>query len=71
MSQLPAQSLTNMQLELLKMFAYRLPDEELAEMKVVLMRFFAQRIRNRAATIWAERGYTNETMQTWLNEDEQ
>ena len=71
MSQLPPQNLTNMQLELLKMFAYRLPDEELAEIKTVLMRFFAQRIRNRAATTWTERGYTNETMEAWLNEDEQ
>lgn len=71
MSQLPPQSLTNTQLALLKMFAYELPEEELAEMKAVLVRFFAQRIRKRTSDIWEERHYSNETMQTWLNEDKQ
>ena len=71
MSQLPPKSLTNMQLELLKMFAYELPDEELAEVKTVLVRFFAQRIRTRTSKIWNERGYSNDTMQAWLNEEGQ
>ncbi|NJN33219.1 MAG: hypothetical protein HC817_02180 [Saprospiraceae bacterium] len=71
MSQLPPQSLTNTQLTLLKMFAYQLPEEELEEMKAVLARFFAQRIRKRTAQIWEERQYSNDTMQTWLNEEGQ
>lgn len=60
-----------MQLELLKMFAYQLPEEELADLKKVLVRFFAQRIRKRTAQIWEERQYSNDTVQTWLNEDSQ
>ena len=71
MSQLPQQSLTNVQLELLKMFKYTLPEDELIEMKDVLVRFFAQRIRKRTSAIWTERQYSNDTMQTWLHEDEQ
>lgn len=72
MSQLPTSSnLTNVQLELLKMFAYNLPEDELQDLKQTLVKFFAKRIRNHADMIWKERGYTAETMKNWLNEDSQ
>ena len=65
------QSMSNVQLELLKMFSYNLPEDELQELKQTLVKFFAQRIRKRADAIWQERSYTAETMENWLNEDEQ
>ncbi len=68
MSQLP-QSLSNTQLELLKIFSYDLPEEELKDLKKVLINFFAQRIRKRTSQIWEERQYTSETMNKWLNEE--
>jgi hypothetical protein len=59
--------LTNVQSQLLKMFAYNLPEEEWIDLQKTLARFFAQRIRQRTAKIWDERGYSNQTMDNWLN----
>lgn len=70
MSQMPP-SMSNIQLELLKMFAYDLPEEELQELKQTLVKFFAQRIRKRTDSIWQERGYTQQTMVDWLNDEGQ
>ncbi len=64
-------ALTNVQIELLNTFAYQLPDEELSELKQVLTLFFAQRIRKRTDKIWQEKGYTQENMNSWLNEENQ
>lgn len=67
----PSPPLTNMQLELLKLYAYDLKEEEMQELKKVLAAFFAQRIRQRTGKIWQERGYTHDTMQQWLNDENQ
>ncbi len=64
-------ALTNVQVELLNTFAYQLPDDELGELKKVLTQFFAQRIRKRTDLIWQEKGYSEQTMNNWLNEEEQ
>ena len=53
------------------MFSYNLPEDELQELKQTLVKFFAQRIRKRTDAIWQERGYTAQTMENWLNEEEQ
>ncbi|MEA5461239.1 hypothetical protein VB796_19405 [Arcicella sp. LKC2W] len=63
--------LTNVQVELLNTFAYQLPDDELQELKQTLTLFFARRIRKRTDAIWNEKGYTSETMNNWLNEENQ
>lgn len=62
---------TNVQLELIKSFAYELPEEELKELKNVLTQFFAKRIRQRTNKIWQEKGYSAQTMHDWLNDDNQ
>ncbi len=67
----PSPPLTNVQLELLKLYAYDLKEEEMQELKKVLAAFFAERIRQRTGKIWQERGYTQETMQQWLNDETQ
>lgn len=67
----PSPPLTNVQLELLKLYAYDLNEEEMQELKKVLAAFFAERIRQRTGEIWQERGYTQETMQQWLNDENQ
>lgn len=63
--------LTNVQIELLRTFAYELSEEELTELKKVLVAFFAKRIRQRTSRIWEEKGYTAQTMQDWLNDENQ
>lgn len=65
LSQTP--ELTNVQSQLLKMFAYDLPEEEWVDLQKMLARFFAQRVKQRTAKIWEERGYSNQTMENWLN----
>ena len=63
--------LTNLQLELLKVFSYQLPEEELLEMKYLLSNFFAERLRKGASKIWKEKGYTQNDMDKWLNDEKQ
>jgi len=63
--------LTNTQLEILKTFAYEIQEEELQDLKKVLVKFFADRIRSKTGRIWQEKGYTNQTMQDWLNDEKQ
>ena len=63
--------LTNVQLQLFKLYAYDLPEEEMQELKKMLTSFFADRIRKRTGRIWQERGYTQEIMQQWLNDEKQ
>ena len=64
-------SLTNLQLELLKVFSYELPDEEILEIKQLLVKYFAERIKKIASIIWKEKGYTQEDMDKWLNDENQ
>lgn len=63
-----AGKLTNVQLELLKLFQYDLPDTQLAEIKNILVRYFAKSAADEMDKLWAENGWTNETMEAWANE---
>jgi hypothetical protein len=67
----PSPPLSNIQLELLKLYAYDLKEEDMKELKKMLAAFFAERIRIRTGKLWQERGYTQETMQEWLNDENQ
>lgn len=64
----PSSPLTNLQLELLKLYGTDLADEELQEVKQLLARFFARKAIDEADRVWDERGLTNEDMDTWLDE---
>ncbi len=61
--------LTNVQMELLKVFATQVSDTDLLELKKVIARFLLEKARDRADQIWDERGYDEGTIQQWLNED--
>ncbi len=67
----PTSSLTNLQLELLKVFSYQLPNEELLEIRQLLVKYFAERIKKSASKTWKEKGYTQEDMDKWLNDENQ
>ncbi len=60
--------LTNLQLELLKLFNYNLSQSQLQEVKELLSRYFADKATNEMDKIWEAKGLTNETMDSWLNE---
>jgi len=65
MSALPAPSLTNVQLELLKVFALGVSEEEIREIRRMLARYFMQKAVHGATKVWEENGYTAEDL---LNE---
>ena len=56
------QPFSNLQLELLKLYASNIPDADLLEIKRYLARFFMKKAIAEADKIWDERGYTPELM---------
>jgi len=63
--------LTNLQLEMLKVFSLQLTKDELLDIRNVLARHFADRLTQRVGEIWQEKGLTAEDMEQWLNEENQ
>ena len=62
-------SITNVQLELLKIYSTDIPDNELFEVKNMLAKFFAEKAIKAANKIWDEKNLTNNDMNKWLNEE--
>lgn len=60
--------LTNLQLELIKLFNYNLDEKQLLEIKDLLAKYFAGKATEEADKVWKEKGLTNDTMDSWLNE---
>jgi len=60
--------LTNVQLELLKLFQYNLPDKQLVEIKNMLAKYFAKTAIDEMDRLWEENNWTNDIMEDWANE---
>ncbi len=60
--------LTNLQVELLKLFKYNLSQKQLLEVKDLLAKYFADRATREMDKLWEEKGLTDKTMDSWLNE---
>ena len=60
--------LSNVQVELMKLFGTNLSNSDLKDLKNLLSRFFADKAIKAADQIWDEKGLTNENMDQWLNE---
>lgn len=60
--------LTNLQLELLKIFSVQLEEKQLHEIRAILARYFADKVTEEMDRLWEERGWTQETMREWANE---
>lgn len=60
---------SNVQLELLKLYAAGVKDEHLSELKEVMARFLFEKARASADAVWDDKGYTEETVKNWLNDD--
>ncbi len=61
--------LSNLQLELIKVFSYQVPDKQLLEIKDILAAYFADTLSKEMDKLWDENNWTDETMDSWLNED--
>ncbi len=65
----PSIPLTNIQLELLKMFGNNVPEKQLLEVKDLLANYFLQKAVEEATRVSEEKGYTTKDFQSWVNED--
>jgi hypothetical protein len=57
--------LTNLQIELIKLFAYQLDDRQLLEIKDMLARYFAEEATKEMDILWKENNWSNDTMKEW------
>jgi hypothetical protein len=62
------QKLTNLQLELIKMFQYKVADHQLIDIKNMLSQYFAEKATEEMDRLWEENNWSNETMEVWSNE---
>jgi len=60
--------LTNVQLEILKLFQYNLPEQQLVEIKNILAKYFAKTATDEMDKLWIENNWTNDTMKDWASE---
>lgn len=59
--------LSNLQIELLKIYEEGVEEQDLLTIKKVLAQFFAEKATQRMDELWDERGWTADTMQEWLD----
>lgn len=60
---------TNLQMELLRLYAMNLPDEDLLAIRRLIARYLLDKTRQRVNVISKERGYTPEILEQWLAEE--
>lgn len=58
--------LSNIQLELLRLYGNGIPDQQLLEVREMLIDYFFNKATEEVDRIWDEKGWTNETMNEWL-----
>ncbi len=63
-----AKGLTNLQLELLKLFSFNLSEQQIQEVKALLAKYFADKATQEIDKLWDEESWSNETMQQWSDE---
>ena len=63
------QPLSNMQKELLKLYAANVPDAHLLHIKEMIAQYLWQQAKDEADRVWLEKGYSQATINQWLNED--
>jgi hypothetical protein len=60
--------LTNMQMELLKIFSEDMPDEQVVEIKLLLSNYFANKAMDEFDKSEKANGWTKETYAKWTDE---
>lgn len=60
--------LSNLQLELLKLYSNNISEENLLEIKWLLARYFAQKATEAMDKVWEEKSLTEKDMINWTNE---
>ncbi len=65
---LQATGLSNLQIELLKLYSNNLPEKQLLEIKLLLANYFAEQATEAMDKVWAEKNLTEQDMINWTNE---
>lgn len=60
--------LSNLQLELLKLYSHDLNEQDLVAVQRLLAKFFADRASDEMDRLWDENGWTDDTMDEWLSD---
>ncbi|MCB9282655.1 MAG: hypothetical protein H6563_01160 [Lewinellaceae bacterium] len=60
--------LSNLQLELLKLFSFNLSDQQIKEVRVLLSRYFAEKATQEMDQLWEDQNWADETMEQWSKE---
>ncbi len=60
--------MSNLQLELLKMFRYNLTENQLTELKDLLSKYFVDKVDSEMDKIWNEKEWSNSTMESLANQ---
>ncbi len=64
-----AQPLTNVQVELLKIFAYQVDEQTLLVLRDMLSDFFAKQATQQFDMLWEKNNWSDATMDSWLAEE--
>ncbi len=71
MSTLIKTSFTNLQQELLKLYAREISEEDLANIRDLIGEYFLQRLTTMADSAWDKNGWDQQDMEDMLNENNQ
>jgi len=63
-----AEKLTNLQLEMLKVFSYDLNEYQLNEIKRLIAGYFAENATKEMDRLWEDNNWGNQTMEKWSKE---
>jgi hypothetical protein len=65
-----AQRLSNLQMELLKLYPYNVSDQEIKDFKKLLADYFAEKIDQEVNKLWVEKNWSQDTIEQWKKESE-
>lgn len=60
--------MSNLQLELLKLYATNIPEQQLLEIKRMLAAYFAELIDRGMTALWEEKQWDDSTIEKWKHE---
>lgn len=63
-----SEPMSNLQLELLKLYATNLPESQLLEIKKLLADYFARQIDLEMNALWDAKGWNEDTIEAWKQE---
>lgn len=63
-----AKKLSNLQLELLKVFSFDISDEQVKEIKALLVAYFAEKVTSEMDALFEENDWGEEKIEEWSKE---